>query len=164
MKEHQDLIAWARALPRWRARGRFSALSSQSGRRGKPIEYFFFISNTSPSNLSSSNLPTPLLLLLLLLHHSRLNNCHRTFDRRHGYRVAGVLLFAKWYLQSWWNLLHFYILWKIGLFKDLVEDPKKLFDLKALPVSILHQWKKLQPPGRTAGCGSQTRTKPQHQV
>ena len=83
---------WVRALPRWRARGKFAALSSQSGRREKPMGKDNWL-------LSSihfcPNLPCTLLLLLLLLHHSWLNNCHGTFNRRHHDGCRGPFSCAK---------------------------------------------------------------------
>ena len=83
---------WVRALPRWRARGKFAALSSQSGRREKPMgKYNWLLSSIH----FCSNLPCTLLLLLLLLHHSWLNNCHGTFNRRHHNGCRGPFSCAK---------------------------------------------------------------------
>ena len=81
----------------------------------------------SSSNWSSSNLPSPLLLLLLLLHYPWLNNCHRTFYRRHvdRYRctypcaqmVSSVLVKSLVHTSTSSEIIAFY--------RGLVEDPKK---------------------------------------
>ena len=127
----------------------------------------------SSPNWSSSNLPTPLLLLLLLLHYPWLNNCHRTFYRRHvdRYRctypcaqmVSSVLVKSLVHTSTFSEIAAFY--------RGLVEDPKKIkgfestssFHLVSLKKAAEEEEEEGCSSSNQAGCGSRSRILPQNQ-